>query len=168
MTSSTAETRPACLPGTHPEPAANPLVSLASESEECVANNWDAVSRAINDRLRELGWSQGELVERSHVSSAIVREIQRNTVNRKRSPRTLEALSAAVGWHQGHLDAVLHGKHPPEPERTAPSQGELAERMDALEGRLDTIVAKLDDLKADLATVLEHVRPGGAKSSGER
>ena len=60
--------------------------------------NWAAVARAISNRVRELGWRQRELAERSHVSVAVVREIQRHTVERRRSPRTLEALSVALGW----------------------------------------------------------------------
>ena len=71
--------------------------------------NWAAVARAISDRVRELGWRQRELAERSHVSVAVVREIQRHTVERRRSPRTLEALSVALGWEPGHLDRVLRG-----------------------------------------------------------
>jgi ribosome-binding protein aMBF1 (putative translation factor) len=60
--------------------------------------NWAAVAQAISGRVRELGWRQRELAERSHVSVAVVREIQRHTVERRRSPRTLEALSVALGW----------------------------------------------------------------------
>lgn len=162
MKSSIAWRQRACLFGNAPDGRGQPAILRR------VADNWDAVARAINHRLRELGWNQGELVQRSHVSPAIVREIQRNTVNRKRSPRTLEALSTALGWHPDHLDAVLHGRQPPSPEKTVLSEGDLVGRMDAMEGRLDAISAKLDDLKADLATVLEHVRSGGAESPGER
>ena len=72
--------------------------------------NWAVVARAINDRVRELGWRQRELAERSHVSVAVVREIQRHTVERRRSPRTLEALSVALGWEPEHLDRVLQGR----------------------------------------------------------
>ena len=71
--------------------------------------NWAAVARAIGDRVRELGWRQRELAERSHVSVSVVREIQRHTVERRRSPRTLEVLSVALGWEPEHLDRVLKG-----------------------------------------------------------
>jgi len=77
--------------------------------------NWAAVARAISDRVRELGWRQRELAERSHVSVAVVRELQRHTVERRRSPRTLEALSVALGWEPEHLDRVLKG-HARQPE----------------------------------------------------
>ena len=61
--------------------------------------NWAAVARAISDRVRELGWRQRELAERSHVSAAVVREIQRHTVERRRSRVRYKAQGpgAAVG-----------------------------------------------------------------------
>ncbi len=74
-----------------------------------MSEDWAAVAEAINERVAELGWRQRELAERSHVSPAIVREIQRHTVERRRSPRTLESLSIALGWEPQHLDAVLNG-----------------------------------------------------------
>ncbi|TVT60126.1 XRE family transcriptional regulator [Amycolatopsis rhizosphaerae] len=124
-----------------------------------MAEDWAAVARAINERVKELGWRQRELAERSHVSSAIVREIQRNTVNRKRSPRTLESLSVALGWHSQHLEAVLNGRKPPKPE-DGPSKQEMefSARLDALERRLDSITDRLDDMKADLAMVVDYIR----------
>ncbi|MGH3792971.1 MAG: XRE family transcriptional regulator, partial [Pseudonocardiaceae bacterium] len=72
-----------------------------------MSEDWAAVAVAINERVNELGWRQRELVERSRVSPAIVREIQRHTVERRRSPRTLESLSVTLGWHAQHLAAVL-------------------------------------------------------------
>lgn len=121
--------------------------------------DWAAVAKAINERVTELGWRQRELAERSHVSQAIVREIQHRTVERRRSPRTLESLSTALGWHPQHLDAVLHGRTPSAPDPATPEQNVLlSARMDALEHRLAEITERLDDLKADLATVIDHVR----------
>jgi len=95
---------------------------------EGVSEDWAAVARAISDRMREFGWNQRELAERSHVSVAVVREIQRNTVQRRRSPRTLESLSVALGWKPGHLFAVLTGQvqHPGlamRPRSTLPRYG---------------------------------------------
>ena len=48
-------------------------------------------------------------LERSNIALSIVREIRNNTVQRRRSGRTLEALSVALGWHPRHLAAVLLG-----------------------------------------------------------
>lgn len=121
--------------------------------------DWAAVAAAINERVNELGWRQGELAERSHVSRATVRELQHHIVERRRSARTLEALSTTLGWHPQHIDAVLRGRRPPELTEPATNKGEtLGSRMDALERRLSDITEQLDAIKADLTTVLEYVR----------
>jgi predicted transcriptional regulator len=142
--------------------AQEPLISaLRRSAEEWVSEDWTAVAKAINKRVNELGWRQRELAERSRVSQAIVRELQRHTVERRRSTRTLESLSVTLGWHPQHLDAVLHGRHPPEPdEPIADRTDTLWSRLDALEQRLDEITERLDDLKSGMTTVIDRVRPG--------
>jgi hypothetical protein len=124
-----------------------------------VPEDWAAVAKAINQRVTELGWRQRELAERSHVSSAVVREIQRHTVERRRSPRTLESLSIALGWHPQHLDAVLNGRPVPAEEPAAASGEMVLSRLDAVEQRLVHMTSILNDLKTSMNTVLEHVRP---------
>jgi hypothetical protein len=124
-----------------------------------VSEDWTAVADAINERVSELGWRQRELAERSHVSPAIVREIQRHTVERRRSPRTLESLSVTLGWQPQHLDAVLKGRGPSAAGQPVTGSGETPwPRLDTIERRLDEITQLLVDLKTDLATVIEHVR----------
>jgi hypothetical protein len=124
-----------------------------------VSEDWAAVAKAINERVHELGWLQRELAKRSHVSQAIVRELQHHTVERQRSPRTLESLSVTLGWHPQHLIAVLHGRRPPEVnEPVTDGADSLWSRLDALEHRLDEITERLDDLKTDLSTVIDHIR----------
>ena len=76
-----------------------------------MSEDWAAVSRAINARLAELDLSQRELVERSRVSKGVVSQLMRNvTPQPRRSVRTLEALSIALGWHPQHLESVVLGK----------------------------------------------------------
>ena len=124
-----------------------------------MSEDWAAVARAINERVNELGWRQRELAERSNVSQAIVREIQHHVVERRRSSRTLESLSVTLGWHPQHLISVLHGRKPPEPdEPAAVGPDTVWSRLDTLEHRMVEITERLDDLKSDLATVIEHVR----------
>jgi len=125
---------------------------------EGVTGDWAAVARVISDRIRELGWRQRELAERSRVSLAVVREIQRHTVERRRSPRTLESLSVALGWESGHLDAVLYGRAGQTPGNRIPASGVLLARLDALEERLDEIAKLIGELRSDVSTVIEHVR----------
>lgn len=120
--------------------------------------DWAAVAKAINERVTELGWRQRELAERSHVSPAVVREIQRHTVERRRSPRTLESLSVALGWHPQHLDAVLNDRPVPAKEPAAASSEMLLSRLDVVEQRLAQMTRILNDLKTSVNAVLEHVR----------
>ena len=119
--------------------------------------NWAAVSRAISDRVRELGWRQRELAERSHVSVSVVRELQRHTVERRRSPRTLEALSVALGWEPEHLDRVLNGHAQRPGGHAAPDSAALWSRLDSLESQLAEISKVLTELRSDIAAVIDHV-----------
>nr|WP_221219896.1 XRE family transcriptional regulator [Prauserella isguenensis] len=97
--------------------------------------------------MNELGLRQRDLADRSHVSQAIVREIQHRTVERRRSARTLEALSLALEWHPGHLAAVLAGRKPLAPGETGDdATDKILSRLGAIEGRLDEITARLDEL----------------------
>ena len=123
-----------------------------------MSEDWAAVAKAISMRVNELGWRQRELAERSHVSQAIVRELQHHTVERRRSARTLEALSTTLGWHPQHLLAVLQNRTPPHPDEPADDGHDLWPRLDALEQRLADLTERLEDVQSNLAIVVEHVR----------
>ncbi|MGH3434318.1 MAG: helix-turn-helix domain-containing protein [Thermocrispum sp.] len=114
-----------------------------------MTENWVSVAKAINSRVAELGWRQRELAERSHVSQAIIREIQHHTVERRRSARTLEALSIALGWHPQHLAAVLRDRRPPEPDEPVGDDGDTVwARLALIDSRLDEITEQLRELNA--------------------
>ncbi|ASO20559.1 transcriptional regulator with XRE-family HTH domain [Actinoalloteichus hoggarensis] len=124
-----------------------------------MSEDWAAVAKAIDERVHELGWRQRELAERSHVSQAIVRELQHHTVERRRSPRTLESLSVTLGWHPQHLDAVVHGRTPSEVDEPVTDPGDTVwSRLEGIETRLAEIAERLDELHTDLSTVIRHVR----------
>lgn len=118
-----------------------------------MSEDWAAVAKAIDERVTELGWRQRELARRSHVSQAVIRELQHHTVERRRSARTLEALSTTLGWHSQHLHAVLEGRRPPEPGHpVATVDG------DTVWQRLDSLERRLAEIQADVRTVIELVR----------
>jgi transcriptional regulator with XRE-family HTH domain len=117
-----------------------------------VTDGWAAVAAAINERLAELGLQQRQLAERSHVSLATIREIQRHSVERRRSPRTLESLSVALGWSPDYLSSLLAGGD--KGNGTSAAQN----GTESLDDRLREIIRILYDLKSDLAMVIEHVR----------
>ena len=112
-----------------------------------MAENWAAVSREINARVATLGLRQKELAERSGVSPAIIREIQQGRIQRRRNPRTLEALSVALKLHPEHLSAVLAGQRPPDTGQ-APVPA-----PDPVLVALDTIIREIRGLRAQIGTL---------------
>ena len=114
-----------------------------------MSEDWSAVAKAIDGRLGELGWRQRELAERAQVSQAIVRELQHNTAQRRRSARTLEALSAALGWRPGHLSAVLTGGSLPD-EAALPADA-VVTRLSSIDDRLRAVEDRLTELVTRLA-----------------
>jgi DNA-binding Xre family transcriptional regulator len=112
-----------------------------------VDEDWAAVAGAINARAADLALKQKDLSERSGVSLAIVREIQQGKIERRRNPRTLEALSIALEWHPQHLSAVLRGDTPPAAD-AAPTPTD-----DPVIAMLGSIVRELRGLRAQVGTL---------------
>ncbi len=111
--------------------------------------DWPAVADAINGRLRELDMTQLELAQRSQVSVATIRQLQSaDTTARRRHPRTLRALSEALGWSPDHLEAVADGRDPAaDPDRHDPEVAEL----ETIRTTLDAIMTRLDAIEQRLA-----------------
>jgi hypothetical protein len=109
-----------------------------------VSEDWAAVAQAISQRMTEVGINQAELIERSQVSKATVGELYHNSAQRRRSARTLEALSMALGWHPRHLAAVLKGQRVPDiGEPVSRSDDDVPGRLAAIEYRLTQIEIRL-------------------------
>lgn len=104
-----------------------------------MANDWDAVARAINARMDELDLTQKDVASRAGVALQTVRELQHNLVQRKRTGRTLEAMSAALELPRGHLGALLKGRTPPTDDETSDAD------------------AAIEDLRAQLTNVVERL-----------
>jgi lambda repressor-like predicted transcriptional regulator len=75
-----------------------------------LTQDWQAVATAIADRLDERGMTMTELAAQSGVSLTTVRELVHALNTRRRQPRTLTALSVALGWPSEHLGQVLRGQ----------------------------------------------------------
>ena len=73
-----------------------------------MAENWAAVAAALRERLDERGMTMTDLAARSGVSLTTVRELVHVLNTRRRQPRTLSALSTALG-------TVLRGRTVPAP-----------------------------------------------------
>jgi len=112
-----------------------------------VKEDWSAVAEALNSRTVELALKQKELAEKSGVSLAIVREMQQGRIQRRRNPRTLEALSIALDWHPQHLIAVLQGQTPPDADPQAPQDD------NPLVPLLNTIIREIRGLRAQVGAL---------------
>lgn len=114
-----------------------------------MAEDWSAVAKAINARMSDLDLRQKDVAERSGVSVAIIRELSQDRIQRQRNPRTLEALSLALGWHPQHLTAVLNGEDPP--LRSASATQTLSQ--DRVVVLLDAILRELRGLRAQMTAL---------------
>jgi transcriptional regulator with XRE-family HTH domain len=146
----------------------SPRYSLAPRwsAEEYVVEDWAAVAQAISRRMTELGINQRELIERSQVSKATVGELYHNSAQRRRSIRTLEALSMALEWHPQYLVAVLRGQRSPDiGEPVSRSNDDVPGRLAAIEYRLarietrlsaiDEMSDRLDEINANVEAVIK-------------
>ena len=113
-----------------------------------MADDWAAVAQAINSRMAELGLRQRQLIERSRVSKAVVSELMRNVAPRRRSARTLEALSVALDWHPDHLAAVLANVEPPAVGEPVHRPEDIPARLAAIERQLREVNARLDEMRS--------------------
>jgi transcriptional regulator with XRE-family HTH domain len=137
-------------------------------AEEYVSEDWAAVANAISQRMTELGLNQAELIERSQVSKATVGELYHNSAQRRRSARTLEALSMALGWHPRHLVAVLKGQRVPDiGEPVSRSDDDVPGRLAAIEyrltqietrlGAIDQVSGRLDEINANVEAMIRFM-----------
>jgi len=126
-----------------------------------VDEDWEAAAKAVNARAAELALKQRDLADMSGVSIAIIREIQQGRIHRRRNPRTLEALSIALGWHPGHLTAVLRGQAPPDSDHTLPARDEPVITL------LRTVVREVRGLRAQIDELSERIE-GGRRTEARR
>jgi transcriptional regulator with XRE-family HTH domain len=106
--------------------------------EDRGAENWVEVGEALRARREELGLTQEQLYKKSGVSIAIIREIEQHEIIRRRSARTLSALSRALDWPESHLADIRDGRQIP--KAAEPSQEEAA---------LQSVLDKLDEILTD-------------------
>jgi hypothetical protein len=85
------------------------------------------------------------------------------TVQRRRSGRTLEALSVALGWHPRHLASVLLGLTPPAPNDPVDLAGDS---VPASEDQLHEINKRLEEMHANLAAVIERASRDKLRAPG--
>lgn len=110
-----------------------------------MTKDWDAVAAAIRARLAETDMTQAELATRAGVALMTVRELQHNLKPRRRSPRTLNAVSEALGWPPGRIAEILEGN-----ASSADEADPILRELDAVKQELSSVTARLDALERRL------------------
>lgn len=111
-----------------------------------MAKDWDAVAAAIRARLAEIDMTQADLAARAGVALMTVRELQHNLKPRRRNPRTLAAVSEALGWPADYLARVLDGR----PVSNVDDGDPVLAELEAVKADLHAIVQRLDAIERRL------------------
>ncbi|WP_219420273.1 XRE family transcriptional regulator [Pseudonocardia nigra] len=117
-----------------------------------MAKDWDAVAAAIKARLAEIDMTQAELAARAGVALMTVRELQHNLQPRRRNPRTLAAVSEALGWPADRLSRILEG----EPVAAVDADDPVLAELDSVKEDLSAIVRRLDAIERRLGPEAEQ------------
>ncbi len=122
-----------------------------------MAEDWDAVAKAIDNRLRELPLTVRELARRARLGESTVRELRYNSPERVRHPGTLRSVSTGLEWPENHLSQILGG------------EVVLEEPVhDAGRATVESLHRRLDEIEAMLRRLLDHVGAEPAESRGDR
>jgi transcriptional regulator with XRE-family HTH domain len=113
-------------------------------------NGWTQAARLLNQRMADLGLTQFDLASRSGVSPATIREILHGKP-RQRSPRTLSALSKALGWPSGQISEIVRGATPPTRETQPASNSDVSTELRAIREELARINRRIEALEAEQA-----------------
>ena len=121
---------------------ASALISV-DQGAHVATKDWDAVAAAIRARLVDIDMTQAQLAARAGVALMTVRELQHNLRPRRRNPRTLAAVSQALGWPPDRLARIVEG------EQVTPRATEtvvLAE-LAAVKAELHATARRLDKIE---------------------
>jgi transcriptional regulator with XRE-family HTH domain len=131
-----------------------PLACAPKRSaEDFVSEDRVAVGEAILQRRRELKMTQRELGKRSKVSTATIRQIENRTGSHRHSPRTLEAISEALGWPPEYLSNVLNGR----PQREVAEQASDEATLQSLLDGVRQLLHKVNLVEQRLGNVLDVI-----------
>lgn len=109
----------------------------------------------LNQRMAHLGLTQFDLASKSGVSIATIRELL-HAKPRQRSPRTLSAMSEALGWPSGQIAKVVQGTTSPmtEPQSSTDSDAEAPDQPS--EAYL-AVAKEIDSMHADFQRLEERL-----------
>lgn len=98
----------------------------------------------IKDRRGPLGMTQKDLAKKAGVYVSTVQEIEAGEIVRRNNPRTLSAISEALGWPPSRLRELLYGNEIP------------AERADAIEADVVALRAEVGDVRRMMDDLIQQ------------
>lgn len=104
--------------------------------------DWDAVARALNERMAARRVGQQDLAVTSGVSVSTLRQLQHGAARRVQN-KTLAAVAVALGWPDDHLIRVLLTGREPDVEPAEFGLRELSRSLRGIEAQLATISERL-------------------------
>jgi transcriptional regulator with XRE-family HTH domain len=105
------------------------------------------LARAVIDRRAELGWTQRDLIARSHVSKNVIQALE-GAEERSYRPVNKRAIEDALGWEYGSIDALLTQSGPARP-KGQPSGIEQVSDLDFSTASYAELGAYADRLSAE-------------------
>lgn len=117
--------------------------------------DWDAVAKAITDRMHELGMRQRDLAAKADVGLSTVQELANNRTPRQRNAKTLRAISLALEWPSGQIEAIAQGR----PATPAMSDEERLVRLERQVPSFDVAaeVREVDRLRRERGWSVTHL-----------
>lgn len=104
--------------------------------------DWQAVAEAVNTRMAELELSQKGLAEAARVGVATVRRLQKGEPA-ERGGALLAAMSVALRWPPGHLEAIAAGRPGP-----VDPMAELRAEVEQLRAEVEQLRGEVKELRA--------------------
>lgn len=112
--------------------------------------DWQAVARAVNDRMKARRISQQELADLADISVSTLRLVQR-AANPGTRNTTLSAIARALGWPEDHLLQVLTAGRPAtraqaEGDRPQVAVLQILDGVQEIRDELRRIAHRLDEM----------------------
>lgn len=118
--------------------------------------DWDAVAEVITERMNELHIGQRELAESTGVSAATIRELMYNYKSRRRSARTLRAISVGLRWPPDYVESVLYSRAPAESFAAADATtAGAAVESKTVSAQLSVVLQHVDEIRTDVRDLKE-------------
>ncbi len=118
-------------------------------------NNQTELGRKINERLKELRWSQRELSRRTDISHSNISKIMRGV--HRPTPETLTALGEELGLNPFHLMRLAGIPLPEDKNKRDPTIEHIAQRLERLSPKIKPLIISSIDSQISAIEAVENL-----------